>query len=117
MSGDVAVYLTQRQVEILTLLSEGVTFPKIAEKLGCSRGAVNSCVAHAYAKLGARSAAHAVRLGFEHGILTGSEAVYVELARVYRALAEANAQIVGKPTPMVRAHAFGAYLLGTGQAA
>jgi hypothetical protein len=63
--------------------------------------------------VGAKSAAHAVRIGLETGALPGSEvaALRTELGRVYTALAEANSRLVSQAEVSVVAHPFGEYLL------
>lgn len=114
MSPRVAIDLTPRQVLVLNLVSQGLSFAEIAEKLGSKPSSINSTAHTAYGKLGAKTAAHAVRIGFELGILTGSELLLSELARVYRALAVANQALALRPgTGTVAAHPFGEYLLRT----
>ena len=52
--------LTERQMEILTLLGEGLLKKEIAERLTISYATVDEHVAHIYARLGVRNAPAAV---------------------------------------------------------
>jgi LuxR family maltose regulon positive regulatory protein len=44
--------LTEREIEVLTLIAEGLSNPEIAEKLVLSVGTVKTHVKHIYGKLG-----------------------------------------------------------------
>lgn len=113
MSGQVSASLTPRQTEILDLISRGFHYDAIASKLGIAQNTMWAHTKQMYSRLGVRDAAHAVRRGFELGVLsTGHrdiDELRVELARAYRALAVAN----DHPAPLrtVAAHPFGEYLL------
>ena len=54
--------LSRREREVLTLVGRGLTTNAIADRLGISRSTVDSHVARATAKLGARSRVHAAAL-------------------------------------------------------
>ncbi len=58
--GGAEVLLTGRQMEILTLLSEGLLKKEIAERLKISYATVDEHVAHIYERLGVRNAPAAV---------------------------------------------------------
>jgi DNA-binding CsgD family transcriptional regulator len=112
-----------RQEQILDLVSYGHTYAATAHKLGIGHASVTSHLRRLYARLDAESAAHAVRRGFETGVLTADpsdvlglraecDTLRVELGRVYAALAEANSRLVSHAEIPVVAHPFGEYLLG-----
>ncbi len=61
--------LTDRESDVLLLLSEGYTYAEIAPRLGISSHTVATHVKNCYRKLGARSAAHAVRRAYELGAM------------------------------------------------
>lgn len=117
--------VTPRQAQILDLVSQGFTCEEAAKALYLSPWTVKTHLHHLYIRLDVKTAAQAVRRGFELGVLAGNvsgvqaenTALKAELANVYKALAVANSQLTAKPTRMVRNHAFGAYLLDSGQAA
>lgn len=60
--------LTERQIEILDLVSRGNTDQRVADRMGISRTAVHYHLKASYSKLGAYDRAHAVRKCFEQGI-------------------------------------------------
>ena len=60
---------TQREIEVLQLISEGLVNREIGKMLFLSEETVKSHVRHLLAKLQARSRAHAVAVGFRRGIL------------------------------------------------
>jgi DNA-binding NarL/FixJ family response regulator len=60
---------TQREIEVLQLISEGRVNREIGKMLFLSEETVKSHVRHLLAKLQARSRAHAVAVGFRRGIL------------------------------------------------
>jgi DNA-binding CsgD family transcriptional regulator len=61
--------LTAAQHEALRLLSHGLTDQQVGTRLDISHHSVKSRLRRAYARLGALDRAHAVRLGFEGGLL------------------------------------------------
>lgn len=61
--------LTARQVELLKLLSRGLSLRQVAQVMRLSVNSVKTHARRAYARLGANNAAHAVRRGFERGLL------------------------------------------------
>jgi len=61
---------TQREIEVLQLISEGLVNREIGRLLFLSEETVKSHVRHLLAKLQARSRAHAVAVGFRRGLLT-----------------------------------------------
>ena len=63
--------LTPREVEVLSLIAEGLTNTEIAERLVVSAATVKSHVNHIFAKIGARDRAQAVVYAYANG-LTGS---------------------------------------------
>jgi DNA-binding NarL/FixJ family response regulator len=63
--------LTERQVQVVRLLAEGLTNAEIAERLVVSAATVKSHVNHIFAKIGARDRAQAVVYAYANGI-TGS---------------------------------------------
>lgn len=97
-----------RQEQILDLISHGATYQHAAQELELTLPSVVSHLKRAYDRMGARTAAHAVRRGFETGILvpgrsdvTGLRAendhLRAELQRVYRALVQANTELATRP--------------------
>jgi DNA-binding NarL/FixJ family response regulator len=61
---------TNREIEVLQLISEGLVNREIGQRLFLSEETVKSHVRHLLAKLQARSRAHAVAVGFRRGLLT-----------------------------------------------
>jgi branched-chain amino acid transport system substrate-binding protein len=61
--------LTVRELEVLTLLSGGLSNPEIAAHLGMSRRTVSTHVAHILGKLGQASRAGAAALAVDQGLL------------------------------------------------
>jgi DNA-binding response OmpR family regulator len=61
--------LTGREREVLALLADGLAPAQVAEKLVISPSTVGTHIEHIYAKLGARTRAHAVALAFRQGLL------------------------------------------------
>jgi DNA-binding CsgD family transcriptional regulator len=61
---------TNREIEILQLIAEGLINREIGERLFLSEETVKSHVRRLMAKLQAMSRAHAVALGFRRGLLT-----------------------------------------------
>lgn len=62
--------LTRREIEILTLLSEGVSTKAIAERLSVSVHTVRSHIEHALLKSGLHSRTEAVAAAFRAGLLS-----------------------------------------------
>jgi DNA-binding NarL/FixJ family response regulator len=60
--------LTPREVEVLTLIAEGLTNTEIAERLVVSAATVKSHVNHIFAKIGARDRAQAVVYAYANGL-------------------------------------------------
>ena len=60
---------TQREIEVLQLISEGLVNRDIGKRLFLSEETVKSHVRHLLAKLQARSRAHAVAVGFRRGLI------------------------------------------------
>jgi DNA-binding NarL/FixJ family response regulator len=58
--------LTTREVEVLRLLTQGLTYAQIAEHLVISRRTVNSHLTSIYSKLGVTSRAAAARLAGDY---------------------------------------------------
>ena len=63
--------LSQRELEVLTLISRGSTNRETAAKLFISEATVKTHLLHLYAKLGVRDRAAAVASAFERGLLGG----------------------------------------------
>lgn len=62
--------LTDVQLTVLELLSHGLTLPAISRQLTVSVNTVKTHCRRLYARLGASNAPHAVRVGFEAGLLS-----------------------------------------------
>ena len=63
--------LTERQLQVLTLLADGLTHWQAAHRLGISKAALNDRLKEAVRKLGATSTPHAVLIACRAGILDG----------------------------------------------
>ena len=61
--------LTRRQLQVLVLVAQGGTSRTIAEELGIARDTVRTHAESMKHRLGARTLAHAVAIGFEYSIL------------------------------------------------
>ena len=61
---------TNREIEVLQLVSEGLANREIGDRLFLSEETVKSHVRHILAKLQARSRAHAVAVGFRRGLIS-----------------------------------------------
>ncbi len=61
--------LTVREVEVLRLLTQGLTNPQIAERLVVSLPTVNTHVASIFNKLGVNSRSAATRYAVEHHLV------------------------------------------------
>lgn len=62
--------LTQRETQVLQLLSQGLANKQIALSLEISEHTVKFHISSIYAKLGATNRTEAVRLGVRHGLVT-----------------------------------------------
>jgi two-component system response regulator DegU len=71
-TGNKITSLSERQMQVLTLVAEGATDKEIALQLGLSAKTISSYVKHIRARLGAQSRAHAVALAMRQGLLPGS---------------------------------------------
>ena len=63
--------LSQRELEVLTLIAQGRTNRETAAELFISEATVKTHLLHVYAKLGVRDRAAAVATAFERGLLGG----------------------------------------------
>lgn len=61
--------LTEREIEVLTLIAEGLSNPEIAEKLVLSVGTVKTHVKHIYGKLGVDDRVKAAGMARELGLI------------------------------------------------
>ena len=61
--------LTRREIEVLRLLAQGLTYAQIADKLVVSQRTINAHVTSIYAKLGVTSRADATRLAAAHKLM------------------------------------------------
>jgi len=65
--------LTKREIEVLTLLSEGLLKKQISNELGISNATVSTHVSHIYDKLDVKNAPSAISAAFQAGILPTEE--------------------------------------------
>jgi ATP/maltotriose-dependent transcriptional regulator MalT len=68
-SSSVLAGLTRRELEVLRLLTEGLTNPQVAERLVVSLPTVNTHVASIFNKLGVNSRSAATRYAVEHHLI------------------------------------------------
>jgi DNA-binding CsgD family transcriptional regulator len=61
--------LSERELEVLSLMAEGCTDAEIGERLLLAPFAIKSHTTNLFAKLGASNRAHAVALGFKRRLL------------------------------------------------
>jgi DNA-binding NarL/FixJ family response regulator len=61
--------LTTREAEVLQLLADGLSNLEIARRLVITEETAKTHVGHLLRKLGSRSRAHAVAVGFRHNLL------------------------------------------------
>jgi DNA-binding NarL/FixJ family response regulator len=61
--------LTTREVEILRLVTGGLTNRQLAEELGVSTRTVDAHLRSVYAKLGVKSRSAATRIAVEHNLV------------------------------------------------
>ncbi|HEY4022090.1 MAG TPA: response regulator transcription factor [Pseudonocardiaceae bacterium] len=59
--------LTAREVEVLALIAEGLSNPEIAARLYIGQTTVKTHINNAFAKIGVRNRAEAVRYAYQHG--------------------------------------------------
>lgn len=64
-----AVQLTQRQLQILPLVAQGLTGEEIGRHLHIGLDTVKTHLKHLYRAIGARNREHAVAIGFRTGVL------------------------------------------------
>ena len=99
MSG-AARALTKRQLDVLKRIAEGQPWARIGSDLGITIGGVGSINKQILAKLGAASAAHAIHLAYQAGILRrerhGDHAGYA--AHTYRGEEPCNRCKAGEKT-------------------
>jgi DNA-binding NarL/FixJ family response regulator len=62
--------LTEREIQVLQLLAEGMANKQVAVRLGISEHTVKFHVSSLYTKLGATNRTEAVRLGVQRGLVT-----------------------------------------------
>ena len=70
---DADVLLTERQMQILTLLGEGLVKKEISERLAISYATVDEHIAHIYARLGVHNAPAAVNKAHRLGLFRPGE--------------------------------------------
>lgn len=63
------ISLTSREVEVLSLVAQGLANREIAERLGTASGTVKMHIQNIRSKLGAADRAHAVTIAVQRGIL------------------------------------------------
>lgn len=78
--------LTQRQLSVLALLSEDLTYDQIAVRIGYSHSTVREELMHVYRMLGVRSRRDAVREAAKRGILEVNEDRFLEQPEAVRLL-------------------------------
>ncbi|MFF4403787.1 response regulator transcription factor [Streptomyces sp. NPDC001404] len=61
--------MTARELQVLELISQGLTDAAIGRALHITQATVNSHTRRLYAKLGVRQRAHAVAIAYEQGLL------------------------------------------------
>jgi DNA-binding CsgD family transcriptional regulator len=69
---EIAAGLTDRELEVLAILSRGATNQEIADTLGISPKTVGHHVQHVYRKAGVRSRAAATLWAFQHDLVRGT---------------------------------------------
>jgi DNA-binding NarL/FixJ family response regulator len=63
--------LTSREVEVLTLIAQGLTNRQIAERLFVNESTVKTHINHLFAKIGIHDRAQAVTYAYQHGLTWG----------------------------------------------
>jgi ATP/maltotriose-dependent transcriptional regulator MalT len=61
--------LSERQLEVLELVAGGLSNPEICRQLDVTLETVKTHIIHILQRLHARSRAHAVGIGYKHGLL------------------------------------------------
>lgn len=61
--------LSERQLEVLSLVAEGLSNHEICSRLDVTLETTKTHVGHILQRLGARSRAHAVSIGHRHGLI------------------------------------------------
>lgn len=61
--------ISPRALEILTLIAEGYTQPQVQRHLFISKSTVKTHLGHAFERLGARNATHAVAMAVAAGLI------------------------------------------------
>lgn len=61
--------LSERQLQVLALVADGLSNPEICAHLDVTLETVKTHVMHILQRLRARSRAHAVGIGYKHGLL------------------------------------------------
>ena len=54
--------LSKREIQMLTLISDGLTYPQIATSMGLSHQTIKNMTMNMRARLGAKNNAHAVKI-------------------------------------------------------
>jgi NarL family two-component system response regulator LiaR len=62
--------LTERELQVLALMIEGLSNPEIAERLVVSRSTIKYHVSNVLSKLGVASRTEAVSLALKHDLIT-----------------------------------------------
>jgi DNA-binding NarL/FixJ family response regulator len=62
--------LTAREIEVLALMADGLSNPEIATRLYIGQTTVKTHINNAFAKIGVRNRAEAVRYAYQHGLST-----------------------------------------------
>lgn len=62
--------LTDRQIELLRMVADGLGHDQIGRRLGCSRGAVSTRLDRIYSRIGAINAPNAVAIAIRSGLLS-----------------------------------------------
>ena len=70
---DEAIHLSERQVQVLTLVAEGATDREVARQFKISAKMASNYMASSRARLDAYSRAHAVALALQQGLLPDNE--------------------------------------------
>jgi DNA-binding NarL/FixJ family response regulator len=66
---DESEFLSERQLEVLSLVAEGLSNPEICVRLDVGLETVKTHVLHILQRLNARTRAHAVAIGHKRGLL------------------------------------------------
>jgi DNA-binding NarL/FixJ family response regulator len=87
--------LTRRELEILTLVSEGRSNRQVAELLWVTDQTVKFHLANVYRKLGVRSRFDAARWAFEHGLLEPADEALTRGGADEKVVANGNGHVNG----------------------